>query len=79
MTISDVMLALFKISVMPVIHVCNANGARGLTYLLFPGVDHFEEAMSYVEQHQLYEEALVIWKKTDLYQVITSRLDQLTR
>lgn len=33
------------------------------------GPDRFEEAMAYVEKHQLYDHALSIWRDTDKYQV----------
>ncbi|KAG6918878.1 hypothetical protein DXG01_010942 [Tephrocybe rancida] len=34
------------------------------------GSDHFEEAMAYVELHQLYDAALRIWKGTDQYNTV---------
>jgi hypothetical protein len=36
---------------------------------MFSGADHFEEAMKYVEEHQLYAEALSIWQHTDSFKV----------
>lgn len=33
------------------------------------GEDRFDEAMSYVEKHRLYDAALSIWKATDKYDV----------
>jgi elongator complex protein 1 len=43
---------------------------KALRNLGLAGADHFEEAMSYVEQHQLYEEALSIWRNTDSYKAV---------
>ena len=40
-----------------------------LRNLSLSGSDHFDDAMSYVERHQLYEEALLIWKDSERYQV----------
>ena len=39
--------------------------------MLFEGPERFDEAMAYVEQHQLYDAALSIWKSTDQYNVST--------
>ncbi len=36
---------------------------------IVPGSERFEEAMAYVEKHQLYDHALSIWRNTDKYQV----------
>jgi len=33
------------------------------------GPERFKEAVSYVEEHRLYEPALAIWKGTDQYKV----------
>ena len=40
-----------------------------LRNLSLAGSDHFDDAMSYVEHHQLYEEAVSIWKDSERYQV----------
>lgn len=40
-----------------------------LRNLSLAGSDHFNDAMAYVEHHQLYEEALSIWKDSERYQV----------
>lgn len=34
-----------------------------------PGSERFEEAVDYIEKHQLYDTALDIWKNTDRYEV----------
>ncbi|KAI0048587.1 IkappaB kinase complex, IKAP component [Auriscalpium vulgare] len=36
------------------------------------GSDRFDEAMDYVEKHQLYESALSIWSETDSYKTVLS-------
>lgn len=41
-------------------------------YLPFTGSERFDEAMAYVERHQLYDAALAIWRETDHYEVSTS-------
>lgn len=33
------------------------------------GPERFDEAIEYVEKHQLYDHALSIWRKTDHYEV----------
>ena len=33
------------------------------------GLERFDEAMEYVEKHQLYDHALSIWRGTDKYEV----------
>jgi len=33
------------------------------------GTDYFDEAIAYLERHQLYEPALSIWRRTDRYSV----------
>lgn len=38
-------------------------------FTLLSGLEHFNEAMLYVEQHQLYDDALKIWRDTDQYKV----------
>ncbi|TFK44978.1 IKI3 family-domain-containing protein [Crucibulum laeve] len=41
-----------------------------LRNLSLAGPEHFNEAVAYVERHQLYEPALSIWKGTDRYETI---------
>ncbi|KAH7928721.1 IkappaB kinase complex, IKAP component [Leucogyrophana mollusca] len=41
--------------------------AKALNDLNLAGVEHLQEAMDYVERHQLYEDALAIWNGTDHY------------
>lgn len=38
------------------------------------GPDYFQEALDYLERHQLYEEGLTIWKGTEQYQVSPSTM-----
>ncbi|KAH7910038.1 pol II transcription elongation factor [Hygrophoropsis aurantiaca] len=42
--------------------------SKALTNLNLAGEEHFQEAIAYVERHQLYDEALKIWKGTDNYE-----------
>lgn len=42
---------------------------KALRNLSLAGEERFEEALAYVERHQLYETALDIWRDTDKYQV----------
>lgn len=42
--------------------------AKALRNLSLAGEERFEEALAYVERHQLYEAALDIWRDTDEYQ-----------
>ena len=62
----SVIQVLWRTSVLPVSGIY-----RSLTRCADPrvGADHFDEAMSYVEKHQLYESALSIWRKTDQHHV----------
>ncbi|KAI0061864.1 IkappaB kinase complex, IKAP component [Artomyces pyxidatus] len=43
-----------------------------LRNLNLAGSDHFEEAMTYVERHQLYESALSIWSESDHLKTVLS-------
>ncbi|KAI0669554.1 IkappaB kinase complex IKAP component [Trametes maxima] len=43
---------------------------KALTDLSLAGPDQFDEAMAYVEKHQLYEHALSIWGGTDKYESV---------
>ncbi|KAL1945489.1 hypothetical protein VTO73DRAFT_2340 [Trametes versicolor] len=43
---------------------------KALTGLSLAGPERFEEAMTYVEKHQLYDHALSIWRDTDKYQAV---------
>ncbi|KAL0955653.1 hypothetical protein HGRIS_001880 [Hohenbuehelia grisea] len=46
--------------------------AKALQNLRLAGDEHFDEAMRYVELHQLFEPALSIWKGTDRYNTVLS-------
>ncbi|OSC96781.1 IkappaB kinase complex IKAP component [Trametes coccinea BRFM310] len=43
---------------------------KALTNLSLAGSERFDEAMTYVEKHQLYEHALSIWRGTDKYEAV---------
>ncbi|KAI0326070.1 IkappaB kinase complex IKAP component [Cubamyces sp. BRFM 1775] len=43
---------------------------KALTNLSLAGSERFEEAMEYVEKHQLYDHALSIWHGTDKYKAV---------
>ncbi|KAF7791354.1 hypothetical protein EIP86_002368 [Pleurotus ostreatoroseus] len=43
---------------------------KALRNLSLAGADRFDEAMAYVEKHQLYDTALAIWKDTDRYEAV---------
>ncbi|KAI0785729.1 IkappaB kinase complex IKAP component [Abortiporus biennis] len=45
---------------------------KALKNLSLTGDDHFDEAMDYVEKHQLYDAALSIWKETNHYDTVLS-------
>ncbi|KAJ8489069.1 hypothetical protein ONZ51_g3188 [Trametes cubensis] len=43
---------------------------KALTNLSLAGPERFDEAMEYVEKHQLYDHALSIWRGTDKYEAV---------
>ncbi|CAL1711610.1 unnamed protein product [Somion occarium] len=45
---------------------------KALKDLSQAGPERFDEAMSYVEKHQLYDAALTIWRDTDHYKTVLS-------
>ena len=44
---------------------------KALKHLSLAGDERFDEAVSYIEKHQLYEPALVIWRDSKHYKVRT--------
>ncbi|KAI0076404.1 IkappaB kinase complex IKAP component [Panus rudis PR-1116 ss-1] len=45
---------------------------KALKNLSLAGSERFDEAMAYVEKHQLYDAALSIWRDTDKYETVLS-------
>ncbi|KAI0919135.1 hypothetical protein AcV5_002129 [Taiwanofungus camphoratus] len=43
---------------------------KALVNLSLAGPERFDEAIEYVEKHQLYDHALSIWRKTDHYEAV---------
>ncbi|KIJ66069.1 hypothetical protein HYDPIDRAFT_174791 [Hydnomerulius pinastri MD-312] len=43
---------------------------KALSNLHLAGPDYFQEALDYLERHQLYEEGLVIWQGTEQHQAV---------
>ena len=41
----------------------------GILFLVRVGSERFEEAVNYIEKHQLYDTALDVWKGSDRYEV----------
>lgn len=40
-----------------------------ILFLVRVGSERFEEAVDYIEKHQLYDTALDVWKGSDRYEV----------
>jgi len=40
-----------------------------ILFLVWVGSGRFEEAVDYIEKHQLYDTALDVWKGSDRYEV----------
>lgn len=51
---------------------------KALTNLQFAGSERFDEAMAYVEQHQLYDKALELWRGTNDYEVMSLSITSST-